>query len=201
MSDLNKHTIVGEKPATIKFLKIRTVKSPTRANEYDAGIDFFVPEFDDSDFLKSLIDKNLDNFSPFINGKGSDDLVKFLHANQSFVILPGKGVMIPSGIKSRMPYPGTALVAANKSGVATKSKLIYGAQVVDYTYKGEIHLHLINVSDVPVKVSAGQKILQFLETPIYTRPVQVISGGMSEERFYEGLQDDRGTGGFGSTGV
>ena len=29
---------------TIKFLKVRDVKSPSRANEYDAGIDFYVPE-------------------------------------------------------------------------------------------------------------------------------------------------------------
>ena len=44
---------------TIKFLKTRSVKSPSRANKYDAGIDFYVPEFTE-DFLKDLREKNPD---------------------------------------------------------------------------------------------------------------------------------------------
>jgi len=42
---------------TIKFLKVRDVKSPSRANEYDAGIDFYVPEFT-KEFIKDLRAKN-----------------------------------------------------------------------------------------------------------------------------------------------
>jgi len=30
-------------PHTLSFCKIRTVQSPSRANQYDAGIDFYVP--------------------------------------------------------------------------------------------------------------------------------------------------------------
>jgi len=45
----------------IKFLKTREVKSPSRANEYDAGIDLYVPKFD-KEFIKDFKKKNPDMF-------------------------------------------------------------------------------------------------------------------------------------------
>jgi len=170
----------------IKFLKIRDVKSPTRAYEFDAGIDFYVPEFN-KQFLEDLADKN----------QGRDLVMK-----DGYIIVPAHSrIMIPAGIKSRMAKPGRALIAANKSGVATKNGLVYGAQVVDYTYKGEIHLSLINTSMLEVRITPGMKILQFLEMPVYNSEVEVVVWRTeeTEELFYEGLQDDRGDGGFGST--
>jgi len=178
----------------IKFLKVREVKSPTRAYQFDAGIDFYVPEFNES-FLDDLFEKNQGRGLV----KGSDSGVTEI----TYIWVPPQSrINIPSGIKSRMSKPGRALVAANKSGIATKEGLVYGAQVVDYTYKGEIHLSLINTSNCSVKISPGQKILQFLETPVYNSKIEVVEGlsdAQVEEKFYEGLQDDRGAGGFGST--
>ena len=179
--------------AKIKFLKIRDVKSPTRAYQYDAGIDFYVPEFNDP-FLDDVLDKNPD---ADLMGIGDDGV----HS----IAIPAQGrIMIPSGIKSRMHAPGRALIANNKSGVATRLGLVYGASVVDYTYKGEIHLSLINTSDKDVLITPGMKILQFLETPVFVSELEITEGASEDmeevtEKFYEGLQDDRGSGGFGST--
>lgn len=177
----------------IKFLKVREVKSPSRAYEFDAGIDFYVPEFTES-FLNDLAEKN----------QGRDLEMRDAEINPYIAIPAHSRIMIPGGIKCRMAGPGRALIAANKSGVATKSGLVYGAQVVDYTYKGEMHLSLINTSDKEVLITPGQKIIQFVETPVYTSEVEIVEGdseSMDEvtEKFYEGLQDDRGEGGFGST--
>ena len=228
----------------IKFLQIRPGNRPARAHEHDAGIDFFVPEFN-SAFIEDLIGKNKKTFKTLddepqeiqkfhpenfvgdftLSGSGSavwvdagsgsknpknhpQDFFGFdIEIGEPYLILsPGEGVMIPSGFKSRMANPGRALIAANKSGVATKHKLTYGAQVVDYTYKGEIHLHLINNSNEDVKIYQNQKILQFLETPVFTSEVEVtdttdpiVDAEGTEKNFYEGLQDDRKDGGFGST--
>lgn len=174
----------------IKFLKIRDVKSPTRAYEFDAGIDFYVPEFNKL-FLDDLLSKNEDK--DLTMGKDDD--------GEYIALPPQSRVMIPSGIKSRMAQPGRALIAANKSGVATKHGLVFGAQVVDYTYKGEIHLSLINTSWDDVKLRPGMKILQFLEMPVYNSEVEVVVWRTeeTEKEFYDGLQDDRGDGAFGST--
>ena len=70
-------------PQTLRFCKIRDVKSPHRAHQYDAGIDFYVP-----------VDYSADG------------------------IKPGHSAKIASGIKADIAV-GMALVAFNKSGVAT----------------------------------------------------------------------------------
>ena len=174
----------------IKFLKIRDVKSPTRAYEFDAGIDFYVPEFNKL-FLKDLADKNAGRDLRMGGDKGVE-----------YIEVPGHSrIMIPGGIKSRMAEPGRALIAANKSGIATKTGLVFGAQVVDYTYKGEIHISLINTSKVATRIYAGDKVIQFLETPVFNSPVEIVEMKYAEDeqKFYKGLQDDRGAGGFGST--
>jgi dUTP pyrophosphatase len=85
-----------------------------------------------------------------------------------------------------------ALLVFNKSGRATKLKLDKGAEVIDSTYRGEIHVHLFNHSDKLVFIPKGEKIAQFILMPIWN--------GEPEEAY--SLNDtERGAGGFGSTGV
>jgi len=113
------------------------------------------------------------------------------------IIDPQSDVLIPSGIKVKIPE-GYALIANNKSGVATKKRLVHGASVVDEDYQGEIHLHLINAGNAPVTVGPGDKIVQFLlEKQEYAAVIEVSS----EQELFEGVVTERGDGGFGSTGV
>jgi len=211
----------------IKFLKTRDVKSPSRAYSFDAGIDFYVPKFNKS-FVKDLKEKNPKIFNketPYngmfgltgtscCNSTMSTSNVSYnLNDNNEtifkfddeegklyFLLPPHSSILIPSGIHSRMSAPGRALIASNKSGIASKNGLVYGAQVVDYTYQGEIHLNLINTSTSVVRIYEDMKILQFLETPIFTNPIEVTEGeSMLIPVFYEGMVNDRGADGFGST--
>lgn len=102
----------------MNFCKIRDVKSPTRANKTDAGIDFYVPEYSEeySDILalKNVNKKEIDVDKHFKN----------------IVIKPGGNLLIPAGVKTILK-PRYALIAFNKSGVASKQDLIIGACVVD----------------------------------------------------------------------
>lgn len=220
----------------IKFLKIRDVKSPSRAYEFDAGIDFFVPRFT-IEFIEDLKEKNelvfnssgsvsygintdslvlsgvtsvtlgSANSTPTVNyelNDSNDTQIKFDEEKglNYFNLAPHSRIMIPSGIKSRMFEPGRALIAANKSGMATKNGLVFGAQVIDYTYKGEIHLSLINTSTKLVRIYEDMKIIQFVETPVFFSKLEVSDvkdAPMAEETFFKGLQDDRGEDGFDST--
>jgi dUTP pyrophosphatase len=110
----------------------------------------------------------------------------FLHQHQD--------ALIPSGIKVNVPK-GFALVAFNKSGVATKLRLVAGACVVDFGYEGEIHLHLINTSSYTVALEPGMKILQFVLLPIGMHtPTEVQLDELYPQK------SSRGEGGFGSTG-
>ena len=145
-------------PQTLRFCKIRDVESPSRAHQYDAGIDFYVP----ADYRADGIE-------------------------------PGHAKKIPSGIKADVAV-GMALVAFNKSGVATKHGLQVGACVVDAGYEGEIHLHVMNVSHRTVFLLPGTKLMQFLYLPIaLPEAVEVESHLLFDKR------SQRGDGGFGST--
>jgi dUTP pyrophosphatase len=108
-------------------------------------------------------------------------------------VWPGKSVLIPSGIKAQVPE-GYALIAFNKSGVATKQGLIVGACVVDEDYEGEIHIHMMNVEDKVVDIIPGQKLVQFVLVPVNYQNVEVVNELPKR-------QSERGEGGFGSTGL
>ena len=151
----------------MKFTKIRDVKSPQRANSTDAGIAFFIPyDWEDTDLMHDYK-----------------------------TILPGQSVLIPSGVKVNVPE-GYALVAFNKSGVATKKGLQVGACVVDCGYQGEVHVHLTNVGGPAGHIKPGDKIVQFLLLPLGSPVIEEVP---NDELFAE--VSLRGEGGFGSTGV
>lgn len=168
----------------IKFLKIRDVKSPVRGTVEAAGIDFFVPNYDEK-FEADFAEKN-----PKISYEAGI-------FNMKIRIEPGQRALIPSGIKTWIE-PGTALIAANKSGVASKKGLIFGAQVVDSDYSGEVHINVINTGKDTVIVETGDKLIQFIHTPVLLSPIDEV-----DEYIFNALHDksQRGAGGFGSTGV
>lgn len=215
-----------QKTDTIKFLKFREVKSPNRAFPSDAGIDFFIPKFDKR-FIEDLKEKNPHFFAQYLKLPNDSTIITNVTSYVSlegssagssmgcqscnyfgfdedkgkayFILPPQSRITIPSGISSRMAEAGRALVAANKSGIASKHGIIFGAQVIDYTYKGEIHISIINTSNEGVCIYEDMKIIQFLEIPVFNSEVKIVEGENNFEKFYEGLTDDRGVRGFGST--
>lgn len=148
----------------------------------DAGIDFFVPE-NTVAFREALAKANKNAIN------ASDDCI---------YLKPNEAVLIPSGIKTNFPS-NVALIAFNKSGIATKQQLIVGACVDDSSYQGILHLHVINTSNDIVGIPFGSKLTQFVPVLIDISGVQVEHGLTDDEFFTE--KTSRGAGGFGSTGI
>lgn len=112
------------------------------------------------------------------------------------VVGPCEDILIPSGLKVQFPA-NHALIAFNKSGIATKQKLIVGACVVDEDYQGEMHIHLINTSkQMSVLIHPGMKVAQFLLVPINYAELEECA---LDDLYAETTK--RGEGGFGSTGT
>jgi deoxyuridine 5'-triphosphate nucleotidohydrolase len=171
---------------TVKFLKVRDVKTPIRGTDEAAGIDFFVPNYNEQ-FEADFKEKNL-NISIISNEDNTS----------AYITIPAHcRVLIPSGIKTWLPV-GTALIAANKSGVASKKGLIFGAQVVDSDYAGEVHISVINTTNASVTINTGDKLIQFIHTPVLLSPLDEVDAEEFERLHSESL---RGEGGFGSTGT
>ena len=111
---------------------------------------------------------------------------------QAVTIAPGETAWIPTGIALEVPKGCAGLVYARSSlgakrGLAPANKV----GVIDSDYRGEIRVVLLNHGKVPQTVENGERVAQFLITPVLT-PDYVEVQDLSDT--------DRGTGGFGSTG-
>ena len=117
----------------------------------------------------------------------------------TILLAPGKDVLINTRIRSKLAE-NIALVAFNKSGVATKKHLQVGACVVDRSYQGEIHIHVFNWGDATILLEPKDKLVQFVPMNISEdEPTICYEGETSLEEFYP-TSSERGAGGFGSTG-
>lgn len=107
-------------------------------------------------------------------------------------IAPGETVFIPTGIALEVPKGCAGLIYA-RSGMACKRGLAPANKVgvVDSDYRGEINVVLYNHGSTSQVVENGDKIAQFIITPVLTPAYEAVSA----------LSDTvRGEGGFGSTG-
>lgn len=107
-------------------------------------------------------------------------------------IAPGQTAFVPTGIALEVPAHCAGLIYA-RSGMACKRGLAPANKVgvVDSDYRGEIIVALHNHGDQPQTVERGERIAQFVITPVLTPAYE-----MAEE-----LSDtERNAGGFGSTG-
>lgn len=113
-------------------------------------------------------------------------------------LFPDEDILIASGIHVNMSGPIISdymLMAADKSGIATKKKLKVAAKIVDADYQGEIHLHVYNFGRDMITLKPGDKLVQFILVPVlYSQPEE-----LSLEDLYKETTE-RGSGGFGSTG-
>lgn len=172
----------------IKFLVAGNGIAPKRAHG-DAGFDFYVPKYSDA-----LVDEINTKSNRKVNIVKDDNIEEV-----KIKLYPHEDVLIPTYVYSQFPS-NIALVAKNKSGVATKQKLDVGACVVDSSYQGIIHVHVTNVSSEPQFIEFGKKIVQFVPFLIDDSEPEITTG-MTPKEFFGNTASARGTGGFGSTGL
>jgi len=119
-----------------------------------------------------------------------------LYATKDDRIVPGQITIIPTGIAISMPEDYEAQVRP-RSGLAAK----YGITVVntpgtiDSDYRGEIKVILTNLGKQEYQVQRGDRIAQIVFNPIKRIEWNEVETGLELE------VTERGTGGFGSTGV
>lgn len=174
--------------STLKFVKTRSVNSPSRGTKKSAGIDLFVPVFDDR-FIKDLKDKN-----PQISDIRPDNHEWILFEDNKIILAPGAALCIPSGIHI-LGQEEIAYNMHNKSGIGTKKRLDRLAEVVDQDYQGEIHISITNTSQFMIIISEGEKLIQMLEMKVKYSDLEEIE---SLDKLYLS-ESERGANGFGST--
>lgn len=108
-------------------------------------------------------------------------------------ITPGKWALIPTGIAISMPSDCEAQIRP-RSGLALRHgiTLLNSPGTIDADYRGEIQLIVINLGDKEYILKRGERIAQMVFTRIL-QPQFIEVEDLDETQ--------RGTGGFGHTGV
>ena len=108
-------------------------------------------------------------------------------------ILPGKSEIIPTGLAVAIPK-NFEIQIRPRSGLAAKNQVsvLNTPGTIDADYRGEIRVILINLSDKVFVVEKGMRIAQMVVCP-------VIKVSLKEVTKLE--ITERGSGGFGSTGI
>ena len=171
----------------LQFARVRNVKAPTRGTSKSAGIDFYVPKFNEK-LIKDIAEKN-----PSIH-QIRPECFDYIIVNNMIILGPHQRILIPSGVHIK-GNEEKAYNFHNKSGIATNKGLDRLAEVVDEDYQGEIHISIVNTSPYMVCIREDEKLVQLLTMKIdYEELEEVTINNLYQEK------TERGAGGFGSTG-
>jgi len=126
-------------------------------------------------------------------GAAGLDLRAAVPDDRPMLILPGRRALVPTGLILEIPegYEGQV---RPRSGLALKHGItcLNTPGTIDWDYRGEVKVLLVNLGDEDFTVTRGMRIAQLVIAPVTRVAV--------EERQSAG-ETGRGEGGFGSTGT
>ena len=114
--------------------------------------------------------------------------------DDDYTLMPGEKHMFHTGVYLQIP-DGYEVQVRARSGLAAKYgvTILNGVGTIDSDYQGECNVILVNHGTEPFVVAKGERIAQFVLAPVVQAVFQWIID-FSEKT-------ERGTGGFGSTGM
>ena len=130
---------------------------------------------------------------PKYETSGSSGMDLSANIDTKIKIEPGKTSIIPTGISLSIPKNFEVQIRP-RSGLAAKNQVsvLNTPGTIDADYRGELKVILINLGNSTFTVEKGARIAQMVLCPIVKAKIREV----------ESLdQTDRGSGGFGSTGV
>ncbi len=121
------------------------------------------------------------------------DLRAAVPENEPIILKIGKRVLVPTGLILEIPKGHEGQIRP-RSGLAYKNGItcLNTPGTIDADYRGEVMVLLINHGEKTFKIERGMRIAQMVIAPVMQ--VEIKEGSLASET-------ERGSGGFGSTGV
>ena len=112
---------------------------------------------------------------------------------ENVVIAPGARALVHTGLQIILPPDAEAQVRP-RSGLALKHgvTVLNAPGTIDAGYRGEVGVILANFGDSPFAVEKGMKIAQLVIAPV---------AKVELAETFEADETERGSGGFGSSGI
>lgn len=138
-------------------------------------------------------DENLQLPSYESHSAAGADLRACLENKDRLVIPPGKRLLVPTGLAMEIPQ-GYEVQIRPRSGLSLKTQLLVvnSPGTIDADYRGEVKIIMGNLGDSEEIIEHGDRIAQMVLCPVTQAKIEVVDT-LSETQ--------RGSGGFGSTGV
>lgn len=131
-------------------------------------------------------------------GSSGFDVRAWIEDNDGKITLkPFERKLIHTGLYFDLPN-GTEIQVRSRSGLSIKKGIVVvnSPGTVDESYTGELGVLLINLSNEEVTIENGDRIAQAVLCPVYNGYLTTL------HKEYEITKEtDRGSGGFGHTGV
>jgi len=116
-----------------------------------------------------------------------------LYTSASTYIPAGKVVMVPTGVSVDLPEGTWGQVTGRSSNTRRGLITAAGTGVIDETYTGPLFAPVWNINDHAVTIAAGERVAQLI--------LHEATGQRFRPAWGVVRAKDRGTAGFGSTGV
>ena len=115
--------------------------------------------------------------------------------DEPLVLNPGECKMISSGVAIHLNNPNFMLNTHPRSGLGYKNGIVLGnlTGIIDSDYQNIIGIPAWNRSDVPFTINPGDRIAQLIVVPIWHLDLKEVTEFSASS--------ERGTNGFGSSGV
>jgi dUTP pyrophosphatase len=115
-----------------------------------------------------------------------------LVAAEPCVLGPGERALVPTGIALAIPEGWEGQVRP-RSGLAARHGVtcLNAPGTIDFDYRGEVQVVLVNHGSEPFAVTRGLRIAQLVIAPVTRAALEIVE---------ELPATERGEGGFGSTG-
>ena len=126
-------------------------------------------------------------------GAAGADLRANFADRQGITLRPGERTLVPTGLRMAIPA-GYEVQIRPRSGLALKHGITLpnSPGTIDSDYRGPLGVIVLNAGPEPFDIQHGMRIAQMIVAPVVQARF-VLAGALEET--------DRGSGGFGSTGV
>ncbi|MCI5224951.1 MAG: dUTP diphosphatase [Candidatus Electrothrix sp. AR4] len=113
--------------------------------------------------------------------------------SEDTVLRPGEIRLVPTGFAVALPE-GFELQVRPRSGLAVKHGItvVNAPGTIDADYRGEVKVALVNLGQISYTVRRGDRVAQLILAPVCQARLQVVQ---------ELEATERGSGGFGHTGI
>ncbi len=145
-------------------------------------------------YIRTSTVKRVEAKTPEYATSGSAGLDLSACISEDIVVKPGEIVMVNTGIAIQIPHSGIGGFIFPRSGLSSKYgiSLANCVGVIDSDYTGELICPVINHGSSDYTIKCGDRIAQIVFLPVLKVKLQEAENLITTER---------GSGGFGSTGI